>query len=92
MNSYLKIIATCIAALLITACGTTEKLVVKEVSVPVPIPCNIIAPKKPPMPLDGVNPEETDIFVWSKSALGEIELRKGYEHELEAAITSCNSK
>lgn len=74
------------------------KIHIEKVEVPIPIPCNIIPPKKPVMPftdatdnplgLDGL----ADVYVYTQRALAEIERRKGYETELEAAITACNSK
>lgn len=79
-------------ALLLSGCFGTfgNKGTVEKISVPIPVPCNIIAPIKPVMPLDSIEKTETDISIWTKAALAEIELRKGYELELETAITSCN--
>jgi hypothetical protein len=73
-----------------TGCGFNERLVVKEVKVPVPIPCKIVSPDKPVYPLQEAKKEETDIFVITQKALAEIELRQGYETKLEAAILECN--
>lgn len=74
---------------MMTGCAT-ERLVVKEVKVPVPIPCKIISPDKPVYPLQEAKKEEADIFVITQKALAEIELRQGYETKLEAAIVECN--
>lgn len=91
MNTFLKITAICIA-LLLTACGTTKELIIEQIDVPIPVYCNIVSPSKPVWPMDGLSKDESDIFVIIKHALADIELRKGYETELEAAIAACNSK
>ena len=58
-------------------------------NVVVTVPCKINAPQKPVMPLTESGKVEDDIFMKSKKALAEIELRKGYESQLESAIGSC---
>lgn len=84
--------------LAISGCATQEtKLHIERVEVPIPVPCNIIAPKKPVMPFtESVNTDipgtKPDLFGDVRRMLAEIENRKGYESELEAAIKSCNSK
>lgn len=77
-------------ASLLIGCGTLKDLVVTEIKVPVIIPCKIVAPDKPVMPLQEAKKDETDIFVITQKALAEIELRIGYETKLEAAIIECN--
>jgi hypothetical protein len=72
--------------LLLSACTPVETI--REVKVPVIIPCVDQLPNKPSMPLQEAGPEE-DLFVLTKKALAEIELRKGYEGELESALVAC---
>ena len=91
MNIFQKTIAIS-TVVLMTGCATDKEFIVKEVKVPLPIPCNIIAPQKPAMPSDGLKKDEMDIYVWIKTLLAEIEIRKGYEIQLEVAVTACNSK
>lgn len=97
MTTIRSILATCML-LLASACGTPPKIVTNTVNVPVPVPCNIQAPEKPYMPYTDVDkdklpPDEAkDIYAWIKKMLAEIELRKGYEGELETAIQACNDK
>lgn len=64
-----------------------EKIVDHKVLVTVP--CKIMPPLKPVMPLTDMGNKKDDIFVKSKKALAEINLRKGYEAQLEAANESC---
>lgn len=88
---------TCMLAL--AGCGTIPlSPQVIKIDVPIPIPCNIVPPRQPSLPLTNGVPEDTqtngveDILKILKLALAEIEFRKGYEVELEAAIKACNSK
>jgi hypothetical protein len=78
-------------AMLAGGCASNPFVKVVTVDVPVPIPCNIVAPRKPVMPFSD-SPFSEDIFVNAKTMVAEIEIRMGYEVQLEAAITACNSK
>lgn len=82
--------------LALAGCVTPPKPEIVKVEMPIPVPCNIIPPKKPVMPFtEAVNTDtsgKTDVFADVKRMLAEIENRIGYESELEAAIKSCNSK
>lgn len=70
----------------------TPKVHIERVDVPVLIPCNILAPKRPVMPFTDATDSSEDVYVLTQRTLAEIERRKGYETELEAAISACNSK
>lgn len=72
---------------LLSAC-CTPRIVIKEVNVPIITPCIESSPTKPVFPLQEASPEE-DLFSLTKKSLAEIELRKGYEGELESAIIAC---
>lgn len=63
--------------------------VVVDHNVQVNIPCKITPPQKPVMPLTDSGKIEEDIFVKTQKALAELELRKGYEKQLETAVESC---
>lgn len=85
-----------VLCMFLTGCGMLQPQIVK-VEVPLPIPCNIVPPKKPVMPftdsiMTDIPSGKPDLFGDSKRMLAEIESRKGYETELEAAIKACNSK
>jgi len=84
----MKTMLALLAVVMLTAC--TPSLVVKEVKVPVPVPCRIVSPEKPVYPLQEAKKDEANIFNITQKALAEIELRQGYETKLEAAITECN--
>jgi hypothetical protein len=87
----MKPLSLILAGLMLSGCSAlTPQLVVKEVKVPVPIPCQIVAPERPVMSLDNTPVTEGNIFVIFKRALAEIQERKGYEIKLEGAITACN--
>lgn len=92
----MRLVFLALCALLV-GCDTLHQVQIVKVDMPIPIPCNIIAPKKPVMPFtDSVMVDipsgKPDLFGDSKRMLAEIENRKGYEFELEAAIQACNSK
>ena len=74
--------------LALSVCGCTCMPKTIEVKVPTPVPCIDTVPEKPNMPLQAADPKE-DIFSHSKKAIAEIEVRKGYEKELEAVISAC---
>lgn len=71
---------------LLSGCATNETI--REVNVPVVIPCVESMPSKPSYPLQEASPGE-DQFTLTKKALAEIELRKGYEGVLEALLVAC---
>lgn len=74
--------------LILSACSFIPQKI-KEVQVPVAIPCKITPPNKPDFAVDNLGINE-DIFNQVKALLAEREQRKGYELELEAAIKACN--
>lgn len=88
-NIIHKLILTC-TLLLIAGCAILAPKI-EKVEVPIPVPCNIIPPSKPSMPFSEVD-LTGNIFTDTKRALAEIQLRIGYEVQLEAAIKACNSK
>jgi len=79
-----------LSVLLLAGCGTTQPPNVVDHNVLVTIPCKVVMPVKPVMPLTDNGLVDDDLFVKSKKALAEIELRKGYEGEIEAAANSCS--
>lgn len=78
------------ALLLLTACSTQKIVSVPvEVKVPVPIPCPVENPPKPEWPLEKTDLATATVFEKVTHALAEIELRIGYEKQLEAALEAC---
>jgi hypothetical protein len=75
-------------SLLVGCAAPKERIVTNEVIVQVP--CKITPPEKPVLPLTDNGSVEDNIFDKTKKALSEIELHKGYELLLEAAISGCN--
>lgn len=79
-----------IPALFLSGCSLLPtRTIVVDHNVLVTIPCRITQPQKPVMPLTDSSKIEEDIFVKTKKALAEIELRKGYEKQLETVVESC---
>lgn len=62
----------------------------KIVEVPIAVTCVKSAPVKPIFPFQGSSADE-DLFVLAKRMLAEIEIRKGYEGELEAVVYGCTT-
>lgn len=85
-----------VSALALTGCGVTPRA--QMVSVPIPVICQAEIPEVPAWPtetqkarLTALPPTEfLDQFVAVTTA--EIELRKGYEGRLLAALESCTTK
>lgn len=87
------LLTSVLAVALLSGCVTNPpKPSVITVEVPVPTPCRIKAPEVPSWPLQSSSVDETSVYKNSQLALAEIELRKGYEIKLEAAIKECNEK
>ena len=75
--------------LLLAACSTPEPLFKPTVvDMPVATPCQTPLVQKPPSPLQKLAPQAS-LFDKIKAALIELDIRKGYEAELEAALTAC---
>ena len=84
----LQLIALC---LILAAC-CPEATIIKEpveVKVPVPVPCPVVIPPKPVWQLDYPEVRSAGLFVKGNSALLELEQRRQYERELEAALIAC---
>jgi hypothetical protein len=84
------LIAAVLCATLV-GCATTKDVVIKEVKVPVPVPCNITVPDEPAYPYTD-QPLTGDEYSDTKHALAEIEIRKGYTGQLLAGIGACNKR
>jgi len=81
-----------IAVLPLCGCLATVGPTVVDHNVIVQVPCIVTLPEKPIFPLTDTGSVKDNIFVKSKKALSEIEARKAYEKELEAAAESCTQK
>lgn len=76
--------------LLLAGCASAPQFIEKpvEVKVPVPVPCKAPEISVPAWPLAAVTASASD-FEFYKAALAELELRKGYEKRLLAALGAC---
>lgn len=81
----------CPAAFLFLAACAAPEPVFKPVTVDVPIavPCKTPPAQKPVSPLSQTVPD-APLFDKVRAALVEIDLRKAYEAEIEAALAACN--
>lgn len=86
----MKLIALALSLFLAACCP--KPLIIKEpieVKIPVPVPCQVDVPAKPVWQLDYPDVRQAGLFVKGNSALVELEQRRRYEAELEAALTAC---
>lgn len=72
----------------VVSCFTCSTEKVKEVKIPYPVPCVTEMPAKPAFPMATVTDGDT-VYVLAKKAAAEIELRKGYEAQLETTLEAC---
>lgn len=80
-----------ILLLALVGCVSTPpiiKTVETIVEVPIPVPCVIKGINKPDMPTDRLKKED-ELDAKVAAVLAELERRKGYEKELEAATKEC---
>ncbi|MFL9670407.1 hypothetical protein WIX39_025975 [Variovorax sp. AB1(2024)] len=57
----------------------------QSVKVPIPVECRVMRPGRPAMPTAALAPG-VDLDRFAAAAMAEIELREGYELELNAAL------
>lgn len=60
-----------------------------KVNTPIPVRCDVADVPTPYMPWTEGGNEQDNMHDITKKTLAEIEVRKGYEHKLKAAITTC---
>lgn len=85
----MKLIALAFCLFLSACCKPTIIREPVEVKVPVPVPCATDLPTKPVWQLDYPEVKDAGLFVKGNSALLELEQRRQYERELEAALVAC---
>lgn len=74
--------------LALAGCASVKPKPPQIVNVAVPVPCKIEPIEKPDMPTDKL--KKTDnIYTKVQAAFAEIDIREGYEGQLEAAIKGC---
>ena len=78
-----------ITIMVLTGCAAIPSApVVQEVSVPVSVPCRIVAPEAPAFAVDGL-PLGSIVYDQMKALRAERLQRMGYETKLLAAIQTC---
>ncbi|CAB5709205.1 Uncharacterised protein [Delftia tsuruhatensis] len=82
--------AILLAALTLAGCGTTPRVEVQTVKVPVPVECREPVPDRPAMPTETLA-DEASPFELLRAALAEIDRREGYEVRLLAALLICTA-
>lgn len=92
MRDVFRLTVILVAALVMTACAGREARPtpppVREVKVPVLVPCITAMPAKPAFAVDAL-PLGSDVWQQMAALRAERLQRKGYEQELEAALTGC---
>ena len=78
-----------VLTVILSGCAMTPSApVVQEVSVPVSVPCRIVAPEVPVFAVDGL-PIGSIVYDQMKALRAERLQRIGFESELMAAIQAC---
>ncbi|QFS64839.1 hypothetical protein [Delftia tsuruhatensis] len=77
-----------LGALAMAGCGTTPRVEVQTVKVPLPVECREPIPDRPAMPTEALA-DDADPFELLRAALAEIDRRESYEVRLLAALISC---
>ncbi len=81
-----------VACLLLAGCNTKVIREPVEVQVMVPVPCLQAAVAKPSWILDNPDVAKKNVFDKMLAVLQELEQRRAYEAELEAAMQACTTK
>jgi hypothetical protein len=71
----------------LAGCGVAP---LQQVKTPIPVECRVQRPARPAMPTEALAPS-VDLDRFAAAAMAEIELREGYELELNAALDVCTS-
>jgi hypothetical protein len=79
--------ATGLCAVL-AGCGVAP---LQPVKTPIPVECRVQRPARPAMPTEALAPG-VDLDRFAAAAMAEIELREGYELELNAALDVCTTE
>lgn len=87
-NCSIRQFAVLLGALALAGCGTTPRVEIQEVKVPVPVECREPIPDRPAMPTETLA-DDADPFELLRAALAEIDRREGYEVRLLAALLTC---
>ena len=87
----LEMLRSSLLILLLAGCAHTEptiKVEIREVLVPVAIPCKSEVPATPNFKFNTIKPED-NMFDKSKTVLADRKLHLAYEEELLTALKSC---
>ncbi|RTD94802.1 hypothetical protein EJO68_10220 [Variovorax atrisoli] len=71
----------------LAGCGVAP---LQPVKTPIPVECRVQRPTRPAMPTQALAPG-VDLDRFAAAAMAEIELREGYELELNAALDVCTA-
>lgn len=88
----IRTIALSLAALTLTACGTTPEPIIRIQEVMIPVPVSCVPEKLPPAP-EYPDPEAaTDRAEWLALTLSADELRRSRLADLEPVIERCRGR
>lgn len=78
------------AALLLSGCAK-ERIVFRDVEVPLPVPCKVEIPAKPKLNGDSTS-RDSGIFELSQAAGHDLNVLKADNAKLRAALTACAAR
>ena len=88
MKIWARLWAAMGLCVVLAGCGVAP---LQPVKTPIPVECRVQRPARPAMPTEALAPGvDPDRFV--AAAAAEIELREGYELELNAALDVCTTE
>jgi len=88
MRFWARVWAAAGLCAVLAGCGVAP---LQPVKTPIPIECRVQRPARPAMPTGALAPG-VDLDRFAAAAMAEIELREGYELELNAALDACTSQ
>lgn len=88
MKLWARVWAVAGLCAVLAGCGVAP---LQSVKTPIPVECRVQRPTRPAMPTEALAPG-VDLDRFSAAAMAEIELREGYEWELNAALDVCTGE
>lgn len=87
MRFWARLCAAAGLCVVLAGCGVAP---LQPVKTPIAVECRVQRPVRPAMPTEALS-LGVDLDRFSTAAMAEIELREGYELELNAALDTCTS-
>lgn len=88
MKLWARLWAATGLCVVLVGCGVAS---LQPVKTPIPVECRVQRPTRPAMPTEALTPG-VNLDRFAAAAMAEIELREGYELELNAALDVCTTE